>query len=60
MAEHKFSKAYSQYGASMGRPSEALEGKVKLFQVRLDSGGYDNGGAYWGPGEPLWLPLIHL
>lgn len=25
-----------------------------LRRVRLDSGGYDSGGAYWGHGAPLW------
>jgi hypothetical protein len=53
-------KAYSQYGASMGRTSDALEhfsacvGRVSLARVPLDAGGYDSGGAYWGIGEPLW------
>lgn len=27
---------------------------IRLFKVNLDSGGYDDGGAYWGHGEPLW------
>lgn len=49
------SKACSQYGASMGRRSDAsLEGKCSLRQVKLDRGGYDSGGAYWGTGETLW------
>lgn len=46
-----------KYGAPMGRDhhgSGALAGKVRLRRVRLDSGGYDKGGAYWGHGEPLW------
>lgn len=25
-----------------------------LVRIRLDSGGYDRGGAYWGHGAPLW------
>lgn len=58
MAELQLSKGYSKYGAQMGRrsqtPSEYVKGKLRLYQVRLDSGGYDNGGAYWGHGEPLW------
>lgn len=29
-------------------------GKVTLRRVRLDSGGYDETGAYWGIGEPLY------
>lgn len=27
---------------------------VRLFRVNLDSGGYDDGGAYWGIGAPLY------
>jgi len=51
----KLPKAYSQYGASMGRDSdsEPLQGKLRLERVRL-TGGYDNGGAYWGIGLPLF------
>jgi hypothetical protein len=49
------SKAYSIYGASMGRGNNTeLTGKVSLVRVRLDSGGYDKGGAYWGAGIPLY------
>ena len=48
----KLSKACSKYGASMGRSSHISEKhypvKFHLRQVPLDSGGYDNGGAYWG------------
>ena len=48
-------KGYSQYGASMGRRSSGdLSGKISLTRVRLDQGGYDKGGAYWGTGTPLW------
>lgn len=65
MAEYRFESGCSKYGADMGRPNEHAEdrasvtGRVRLFQVRLgDSGGcYDNGGAYWGAGEPLWCCL---
>lgn len=28
--------------------------KMHLRRIRLDSGGYDSGGAYWGHGAPLW------
>lgn len=28
--------------------------KVSLRKIRLDSGGYDSGGAYWGHGQPLY------
>ena len=60
MPEYKFEKAYSQYGASMGRSNYGrldVARRVRLFRVRLDAGGYDNGGAYWGLGLPLWCAL---
>lgn len=45
-------------GAPMGRDSNLSERlspiKMRLQRVYLDSGGYDNGGAYWGIGEPLY------
>jgi hypothetical protein len=28
--------------------------KFSLQRIRLDSGGYDSGGAYWGYGTPLY------
>lgn len=28
--------------------------KVTLRKIRLDNGGYDSGGAYWGIGQPLY------
>jgi hypothetical protein len=33
-------------------PDEPL--KLYLQRVRLNSGGYDSGGAYWGLGAPLY------
>lgn len=48
----------SKYGAPMGRGSDTVSGNVTLEQVRLDEGGYDSGGAYWGSGagtQPLWV-----
>lgn len=27
---------------------------LRLFKVRLDNGGYDDGGAYWGHDGTLW------
>lgn len=54
----KFPNACSQYGTSMGRRDNMTETsypvKFHLERVRLDSGGYDNGGAYWGNGAPLY------
>ncbi len=44
-------------GAAMGRVSkrgDAVGHKFTLKHVRLDSGGYDAGGAYWGLGEKLY------
>lgn len=53
----------SRYGAPMGRrDSPSLETCVPRFvrlqRVRLDAGGYDSGGAYWGlrrPGKSLFV-----
>ncbi len=47
------------YGAPMGRHTgpdylETEAGPIYLRRVRLDAGGYDQGGAYWGHGIPLW------
>lgn len=45
-------------GASMGRVSHEGDGgpnkRFYLQRVRINSGGYDSGGAYWGIGAPLW------
>jgi hypothetical protein len=44
-----------QYGAPMGRrtfPTKPSTKTVRLFRVKLDRGGYDDGGAYWG--LPMW------
>lgn len=50
----------SRYGAPMGRHTgpdylETSAGPLHLQRVRLNSGGYDAGGAYWGLGAPLWF-----
>lgn len=47
-------------GAALGRPSYTggrdFAGKLYLRRVRLDSGGYDANGTYFGLGNPLyWL-----
>ena len=61
MPEHKFERGFNEYGAFMGRSEYGdLENarRVRLFRVRLDAGGYDNGGAYWGHGyNHLWCAL---
>ena len=61
MPERKFERGFNEYGAYMGRGEYGdLKNarRVRLFRVRLDAGGYDNGGAYWGHGyNPLWCAL---
>ena len=56
---YTYTKAYSQYGASMGRPDCINEAetvkKLHLERVRRNSGGYDPGGAYRGLGAPLYV-----
>ena len=44
----------------MGRSSSPLGDaprSVRLFRVRLDAGGYDDGGAYWGAGARLYCAM---
>jgi len=53
----QFPDVSGKYGAPMGRRefyNPEYMAAARLFRVRLDSGGYDDGGAYWGLGEPLW------
>lgn len=55
----QFSKVNGRYGAPMGRRNTGhapIDGpkSVRLFKVRIDSGGYDDGGAYWGHGQPIY------
>lgn len=50
----QFEQVNNTYGAPMGRRDsghlDTAEPKnIRLFRVNLDSGGYDDGGAYWGP-----------
>jgi hypothetical protein len=51
-------------GASHGRPDRVHDPlgnpwlgteRLYLLRLRLDSGGYDEGGAYWGHGETALL-----
>lgn len=60
----------NKYGAPMGRPSSNTYTDKKgrtfeitatpdakpftLLRIRLNNGGYDRGGAYWGLGDPLY------
>lgn len=47
-------------GAALGRPTvqkgdeAAFTGKLYLRRIRLDSGGYDPNGTYFGLGQPLY------
>lgn len=55
----QFETVSSRYGAPMGRRADGhLETDVarfvRLYRVRINSGGYDDGGAYWGLGEALY------
>lgn len=48
-----------QYGAPMGRQSwndngKPFQGRFYLRHIRLNQGGYDSGGAYWGTGQRLY------
>lgn len=57
---YKYTKAFSAWGAQMGRPEIIQEAetvkKLHLERVYLQDGGcYDPGGAYWGMGEPLYV-----
>lgn len=50
-----------KFGAPMGRRTYPQgyddTQRVYLRRVRLCSGGYASGGAYWGIGAPLWEAL---
>ena len=51
----QFSDVNCRFGAPMGRSDSPLGCTgVRVFRVNLDSGGYDDGGAYWGHGQPLY------
>ena len=59
MARKQLSKVNCTYGAPMGRSEthcadSEIPFKFNLQRVRLDSGGYDSGGAYWGYGQALY------
>lgn len=53
----QFPNVNSTYGAPMGRVEKGTPQtpkSVRVFRVRLNAGGYDDGGAYWGHGLPLF------
>jgi hypothetical protein len=60
MSKLLLTKGYNQYGAQMGRSSvlpddELVFCKLRLQKINLDTGGYDQGGAYWGlPNNVYW------
>jgi hypothetical protein len=45
-------------GAALGRPSiqgsRDYAGRFVLRRIRLDTGGYDSNGTYFGEGQPLY------
>ena len=52
----KLEEVSGKYGAPMGRQGYygAPDGQlIHIQHVPLDEG-YDDGGAYWGCGQPLW------
>src|SRR4051794_35774068 len=59
---------FGRYGAPMGRKSDHLAGLIieprdppfTLRRIRINSGGYDSGGAYWGLGAPLYWWAVTL
>lgn len=62
--KRQFPKLSCARGAPMGRHSapdlDTSPRSVRLFKVNIDSGGYDDGGAYWGlrpHGSSLWCAM---
>ncbi len=53
----QFQKVNGRYGAPMGRSNTGnapVDKTVRVFRVRLNAGGYDEGGAYWGHGGAIY------
>lgn len=64
MPQYQFPQVSAAHGAPMGRPSSPalsfdVGRSIKLFRVVLDRQGYDNGGAYWGRGAPIYAAIDH-
>ncbi|SRR6266404_403747 len=38
-------------------PAKPAKIKVTLQKIRLNNGGYDRSGAYWGVGSPLYIAM---
>ena len=58
----KLSKVWGAHGARMGRAGVGPidpdnHTKWYLQRVRINSGGYDSGGAYWGAGTPVFWAI---
>lgn len=61
-------KVSLRYGAPLGRASDNLsalqilptDSPMTLRRVAINSQGYDNGGAYWGIGQPLYWWSIEI
>jgi hypothetical protein len=57
----QFENVSTRYGAPMGRHCapdlKKTRRSIRLFRVNLDSGGYDDGGAYWGFPCDLWAAV---
>lgn len=59
MKRPQFDPVECALGAPFGRREWSADGiisdrSVSVFRVRIDSGGYDDGGAYWGIGRPIY------
>lgn len=55
----QFENVAGRHGSPMGRKTwgtvaECGPRSIRLYRVNIDSQGYDDGGAYWGIGEPLY------
>lgn len=60
MTHNPITPVNARYGAPMGRaslPLDPSQGKISLRRVRINSQGYDAGGAYWGIGQALWVAM---
>jgi len=45
----------SKFEAWRGRKDYPVSGKCLLQKMRINTGGYDAGGAYWGIGNPMYV-----
>lgn len=58
MSKKQFDNVDCTRGSPIGRwecwDRVSRDKSIRVYRVRLDSGGYDDGGAYWGLGAPLY------